>query len=351
VISGGLALALDEDRDVSGILAIPRLKSGKDLETVTAGRNSDVDERTVLGRGLVGVTAGVVATSRETLTSGRLELELLAILVLQVISERVELEGTGDSQGNNKVGRGDERVGGRVGIVTASEVTVVGRENRVGFALLHILAVPLSNARTAGIGEDDTTVLLEGLQLTITLNSSTNLLGTRGNGEERLGLQAMVEGVLSDRGGTGHVLVRGVSARANKTDLELLGPLVGLNSLLELGDRGSKIGSEGTVDVRLQLREVDLNQLIILGALVFAKLVGVRPSELTNVLTLSGLQVVVHAVVEGEQRGSSADFSTHVTDGGHTGARKRVDTRSVVFNDGTSTTLDSEEAGDLQDDI
>lgn len=351
VVSGGLALALDEDRDVSSILAIPGLESLEDLETVTGRGDSDVDSGTVDRRGLVGVTAGVVALSGETLAGGRLELELLAILVLQGIGERVELEGTGNSHGNNKVGGGDEGVSGGVGVVTASEVTVVGGDDGVGLALLDILTVPLSNARTASVGKDDTTVLLEGLQLTVTLDSSANLLRTRGNGEERLGLQAVIEGIPGDRGGTGHVLIGGVGARADKTDLELLRPLVGLDSLLELGDGGSKIGSEGTVDVRLQLRQVDLNQLVILGTLIFAKLLLVGPGEVANVLTLSGLQVVVHAVIVGEKRGSSTNFSTHVTDGTHTSARKRVDTRSVVLNDSTSTTLDSEEASDLKDDI
>ena len=351
VVSGGLALALDEDRNASGILAIPGLESLEDLETVTGRGDSDVDSGAIRRRSLVGVTTGVVALSRETLTGGGLKLELLAILVLQGIGERVELEGTGDSHGNNKVGGSDEGVGGGVGVVTASEVTVVGGDDRVGLALLNILTVPLSNARTASVGKDDTTVLLEGLQLTITLNSGANLLRTGGNGEERLGLQAMIKGIPGDRGGTGHVLIGGVGARTDETDLELFRPLIGLDSLLELGDGGSKIGSEGTVNVRLQLRQVDLNQLVILGTLIFAKLLGVGPGEVANVLTLSGLQVVVHAVIVGEKRGGSTNFSTHVTDGTHTGARKRVDTRSVVLNDGTSTTLDSEEASDLKDDI
>lgn len=351
VIGGGLALALDEDRDADGVLAIPRLESSKELQTVTGGRDSDFDRGAVGGRSLVGVTAGVVALGGETLSSRRLEQELIAVLVLQLVSEGVELEGTGNGHGDDKVGRSDEGVGSRIGVVTASEVTVVGGDDGVRFALLDVLAVPLSNARTAGVGEDDTTELLESLKLTITLNSGANLLGTGGNSEERLGLQTMVKSVTSDRGGTGHVLIRGVGARTDQTNLELLRPLVGLDSLLELGDGGSKVGSKGTVNVRLKLREVDLDQLVVLGALVLMQLLGVLAGEVTNVLTLGGLQVIVHTVVEGEHGGGSTNFSTHVTDGTHTSARESLNTRSVVLNDSTSTTLDGKETGNLQDDI
>ncbi|KIJ18057.1 aconitate hydratase [Paxillus involutus ATCC 200175] len=52
------------------------------------------------------------------------------------------------------------------------------------------------------------------------------------------------------------------------------------------------------------------------------------------------VQVVNHAVVEGEERGRSTNLSTHVTDGGHTRARKRLDTRTAIFNNCTSSTLD-----------
>lgn len=351
VVGGSFALALDQDGEVGGVLAVPRLEGSQDLETVTLGRNSDLDRLALGGRSLVGVTAGVVSVGGETLTSGGSEQELVAILVLQLVGKRVELEGTGNGHGDDQVGRGDESVGSRVGVVTASEVTVVGGDDGVGLALLHVLTVPLSNARTAGVGEDNTTELLESLKLAITLNGGTDLLGTGGNGEQSLGLDTVVKGVTSDGGGTGHVLVGGVGARTDQTDLELLRPLVGLDGLLELGDGSGKVRSEGTVDVRLELGKVDLNQLVVLGTLILTEFLGVLAGEVTNVPALGGVEVVVHAVVEGEERGGGTDFSTHVTDGTHTSARQGLNTRTVVLDDGTSTTLDSEETSDLQDDI
>jgi hypothetical protein len=351
VVSGGLALALDQDGDVSGILAIPGLEASKNLETVGGGGDSDRDSGTVGGRSLVGVTAGIVATAGKTVTGGSLELELLAVLVLEGVGQGVEVEGTGNSHGDDEVRGGNEGVGSGVGIVTTGEVTVVRRDDGVGLTLLDILTIPLSNARTAGVGKDDTAVLLEGLELTVTLDGGANLLGTRGDGEQRLGLQTVVKSVTGDGSSAGHILVGGVGARADQTDLELLGPLVGLDSLLELRDRSGKIGGEGTVDVGLELIEVDLDELIVLSTLILTELGGVLTRELTNVLTLGGLQVVVHAVVEGEDGGSGTNLSTHVTDGSHTSAGEGLNTGSVVLNDGTSTTLDGEETSDLQDDI
>lgn len=218
-------------------------------------------------------------------------------------------------------------------------------------ALGDISSVPLTDTRTAGVGQNHTAELLEGLELTITLDGGANLLGTGSDSEESLGLDAVVESVLGDGGGTAHVLVGGVGARADQTDLELLRPAVGLDGILELGDGGGQIGSERTVNVRLELGQVDLQELVVLGALVFAELLGVEAGEVTNVGTLGGGEVVVHAVVEGEDGGGGTNFSTHVANGTHTSGGEGVDTRTVVFDDGTGTTLDGQVTSDAENDI
>jgi hypothetical protein len=270
-----------------------------------------------------------VAVGGKTSTSGLLEHELVAVLVLEGVGERVEVQGAGKRHGDNEIGGGNEGVSGGVAarvstrtyglcgqeflrVVASGEVTVVGRDDGVGSSLLNIAAVPLSNARTAGVSKNHATELLESLELTIALNGGANLLRTGSDGEEGLGLDAVVESVLGNGGGTAHVLVRGVGARADQTDLELLGPAVGLDGVLELADGGGKIGGEGTVDVGLELRKVDLDELVVLGALVLTELVGVLAGEVTNLATLGRAQVIVHAIVEGEERGGSTNFSAHV---------------------------------------
>ena len=67
-------------------------------------------------------------------------------------------------------------MGSKVRIVTATEVAVVRRDNRVLFTFLHVVTVPLTNARTTSVGEHHTTNLVKDFHLTITLNSGTDLL-------------------------------------------------------------------------------------------------------------------------------------------------------------------------------
>lgn len=120
----------------------------------------------------------------------------------------------------------------------------------------------------------------------------------------------MLHGVLGNGGRAGHVLVRGVGARTDETSLELLRPVVVLDGLAELGDGGTQIRGEGTIDVRLKLSQVDLNNLVVLGALILLELLGVEAGKVTNVLTLGSGEVLVHVLVEGEDGGGGTNFST-----------------------------------------
>jgi len=170
-----------------------------------------------------------------------------------------------------------------------------------------------TNAGSAGVGQDHATELFKRLELAITLNGGANLLRAGRDGEKRLGLDAVVHGVLGDGCSARHVLVGGVGARSDKANLELLGPVVRLDSVLELADGGGQIGSEGSVDVGLKFGKVDLDQLVVLGALVLAEFMGIFAGEVTNVGAFGRGEVVVHAVVEGEDGGGGADFGSHVT--------------------------------------
>ena len=70
-----------------------------------------------------------------------------------------------------------------------------------------------------------------------------------------------------------------------------------------------------------------------------------------DVTTFSRVQVVDHTAVEGEERGCRTNFSTHVTDRSHTRAGQRFDTRTVIFDNRTSTALDRKNTSNLQNDI
>ena len=142
----------------------------------------------------------------------------------------------------------------------------------------------MTNARTTGIGKDNTANVLESTNLTITLDRSTDLLRARGDGELALGLETVCSSFLGNRRRAGHVFVGRVGARANERDLEFLRPVVLLDLFSKLGKRGSQIGGKGSVDVRLELRQVlsgdqnthstlgrttyNVNDLVVLGTLV-----------------------------------------------------------------------------------
>ena len=95
----------------------------------------------------------------------------------------------------------------------------------------------------------------------------------------------------------------------------------------------------------------DLDALVVFGTLIRLQVVLEALGVVGDVRTLGGIEVVDHAVVEGEERGRRTNLGTHITDRGHTRARERLDTRASVLNDGTSAALDGEDTSDLEDDV
>lgn len=101
-------------------------------------------------------------------------------------------------------------------------------------------------------------------------------------------------------------------ARADEGDLELIRPAVLLDGVLELGEGSSKVRSVGTVDVGLELGEVDLDKLIIRSAGVGLQVVLEGVGIVSNVGCQAGKSdriIQSHANAEGayicEWRGGS----------------------------------------------
>jgi hypothetical protein len=95
----------------------------------------------------------------------------------------------------------------------------------------------------------------------------------------------------------------------------------------------------------------DVDDLVVLGTLVGLQVVLELVGVLGDVRSVGSVEVGAHSVVVREDRGGSSDLGTHVTDGGHTGTRERLDTGSVVFDDGTGASLDGQGSGDVEDDV
>ena len=147
------------------------------------------------------------------------------------------------------------------------------------------------------------------------------LLGTWGDGETGLAGHAAVGDLLGDGGGTAHILVGGVGAGADQTVLDLSGPVVLGGGLADLGGEVVEIGGEWAVDTRLELVQVDVNVLIVLGAGVRGEDRHVLVSQVANGGAASRVEVLLHAVVVGEDGGGGTDLGTHVANSSHTSAR------------------------------
>jgi hypothetical protein len=69
--------------------------------------------------------ARIVPAAGQAIASGLLELELGTIGRGKFVDQRIELQGASNGHCDDEVGRSDEGVSGRVGVVAASEVTYV----------------------------------------------------------------------------------------------------------------------------------------------------------------------------------------------------------------------------------
>eukprot|EP00955_Chlamydomonas_euryale_P072936 361570-Chlamydomonas_euryale.AAC.6 len=118
-----------------------------------------------------------------------------------------------------------------------------------------------------------------------------------------------------------------------------------------LSSRVRQVGREGPVDVRLQLAQVHLNQLVVAGALVGAQVVAERVCQLGGAAAVCRHEVVVHALIVREHGRRRANLGAHVADGGHAGARHGLHTWAKVLDNGAGATLDGEDASDLEDDV
>ena len=95
------------------------------LKTITLRIHSNRDARTVAWGRLEGILTRVVSAWRQFIASGVGEFEGFAIRALERVREGVEGERASKGHGGDDVGGGDERMCGRVGVITSSEVTVV----------------------------------------------------------------------------------------------------------------------------------------------------------------------------------------------------------------------------------
>ena len=125
VVGSGLSLALDQDREILEVVAVPWLKGLEKLETVRGRGDSNGDGTAISRRCLVCVLARIISVRWQTLARGLLEFELLAARVGKFVDEGIEREGASDGKSHNEIGGGDKGVSCGVGVVASSKVAVV----------------------------------------------------------------------------------------------------------------------------------------------------------------------------------------------------------------------------------
>src|SRR5207245_4251053 len=106
-------------------------------------------------------------------------------------------------------------------VVAAREVPVVGADDRIHTAFDRVGALPLADARPAGVGEHGPAHLLEGLQEAVALHRVVDPLRARRDEEGGLGLKARLEALPGDVRRAADILVRGVRATPDQRRLEL----------------------------------------------------------------------------------------------------------------------------------
>jgi len=350
VIGGAFAFDLDKDLGVFEVLSVPFVEGSQELKSIRLGVDDDFTGAFSWWVSVV-VLASFPSFAGELVTVWGLKLELGSIGSSELINFGVEVEGTGDGVNSSEFWRGNETVSHWVGVVSSSEVSVEGSDDGVLLALLSVFSVPLANAWTARVGHDNTADALEDLGVTVSLDGSSDLFGTRGDGESSLASHASVSNLLCEGSGSAHIFVRRVGARTDQAVFDLNGPVILASGLTDLRCEMVKIWGEGTVDTGFKLIEVDVDVLVVFGTGVSGEKTLVGVGKLTDGRSAGGVQVRSHSVVVWEHGGSGTDFSTHVADGGHTSARHRLNTGSEVLDNGTSTTLDGEDVSDLENDV
>ena len=219
------------------------------------------------------------------------------------------------------------------------------------------MSLPLSDARTAGIGHDDAPDLSEIVQDAVTLCRVTDHLRAGVDDQLRLDGDMFGGSLPCYGGGTRQILVGGVGAGAHERCLHFQRIAFFRCFRAHLRDRCGSIGGERSVEMRLKGGEVYRDELveIILGGSVYLVIclqVGSAGERHLCYIVASRLsQIVCRMAVEGEDGTGGTELGTHVADRGTARGGQTADPFSEIFKDGVGAAFDSQLAEDLKDHI
>ena len=176
VVGGTFALGFNKKRHICQVFSIPWSKRSKFLESVAVRRNDYLYIGIFFAWGNESLIFYGKALRWEGETCRRIEHHAVAILIQQGISSRIEVETARNGESHGELWTADEGKRIRVTISTAAKVSVERGNDGILARIIIGMTLPLSDARTAGIGHDEGSNLLEIIEDTITLGCIANLL-------------------------------------------------------------------------------------------------------------------------------------------------------------------------------
>ncbi|OPZ89519.1 MAG: hypothetical protein BWY75_01132 [bacterium ADurb.Bin425] len=183
MVGGALALCLEQDGQFDKVAARPDRERREQLQATTVRRHlhrclqAGADNR---------LRVGDETERRQGFGFRRLQCELTAVGGGEAVGEWVEIEATGKGESRHYLGAGDEGVGGVVIVVATFEGAIERVDDRIGLTILDVVALPLPDARTAGIGQYLTTNRFEVCQLTVSFDGVEDL-GRAGRDQKTAG--------------------------------------------------------------------------------------------------------------------------------------------------------------------
>ena len=261
VVRRRLAPSLEQQREPTKVLPVPGRERRQPFEPVALGHDDHFDVRAVLGRRDVARFAAVESVRRQFVAGRRDEAELAAVLRDRVRAW-VEVDRAREGRRDDQLGAADERQRVAVGVVATGEVAVERRDDRVLLVALDVFALPLADARSAGVRQHRRAGLLEGGQLTVALGRRANLFRAGRHQQRRAQLQPRLGGLTRDVRRAADVLVGRVGARADQRVGHLFRVRLRGHEIANFGDAVAQVRRVRADPGRLQRREVDLEHAV-----------------------------------------------------------------------------------------
>ena len=172
--------ALRRSRQIDEVLPGPGRERRKKLKTVARWGDLHADTARPLPAGShVPALARRKTFAGSSSPVGGIELHRDAALIDEGIGYGIEGKPPGKRKSRHDLRARNEGMRVGIGIVPAGKVPVEGGDDGILVPLLHIVPLPLSDAGTARIGQDEPADIRENFEVPVTLDGRAHLLRTR----------------------------------------------------------------------------------------------------------------------------------------------------------------------------